>query len=279
MGIVDFILNMAGLLLWFGWKSSRSQLVVPDAGVSLLATLKRADMREQRGHLLPVLLGMLLVRGLVYWQIGSAVGWTATLTLSPLAVNFPSRYPGHMFLFSFLGFGLTLLHATLWLAVLSLLHPPKVENAQNRFVRMQLGWLDRLPGLVRILLPGVFALIAWMALAPLLTAVGLNPAANNAGHLAQQATVIAAGLYVPLKFLLALLLLAHLVTTYVYLGSGTLWTYVQTTTAALLRPLRWIPLRVGSIDLTPVLGIALVFVLAELADRGLLWVYRHLPLF
>lgn len=291
MGIVDFILNMAGLLLWFGWKSSRSQLVVPNAGVSILATLKRADVRQQRGHLLPLLLGMLLVRGLVYWQIGSAVGWSATLSLPPVAVTFPSRYPGHMFLFSFLSFGLALLHAMLWLAVLSLLHSPKVDNLQNRFVRTQLGWLDRWPGFLRILVPGFIAFAAWMALAPILTAVRLNPPAINFGHLAQQAGVIALGLYLSVKYLFALLLLAQLVNTYVYLGSDTIWTYVQTASATLLRPLQWIPLRFGSIDLTPVLGIAILFLVGELADGihywngkmawegGLIRLYRSLPLF
>ena len=279
MGIVDFILNMAGLLLWFGWKSSRSQLVVPNAGVSLLATLKRADVRQQRGHLLPLLLGLLLIRGLVYWQIGSAVGWAATLHLSPVTITFPSRYPGPMFLYSFLSFGLTLLHAFLWLAILSLLHPAKVESPQNRFVQTQLGWMDRLPGFLRPLVPGVMAFAAWLAIAPLLSVVKLNPNAVNFGHIAQQGAVIAAGLYVAVKFLVALLLLTQLVNTYVYLGADTIWAYVQTTAATLLRPLHWGPLRSGRFDVMPVVGIVLVFVIAEFSDRGLLWVFRRLPFF
>jgi uncharacterized protein YggT (Ycf19 family) len=46
----------------------------------------------------------------------------------------------------------------------------------------------------------------------------------------------------------------------------------------LLRPLRAVPLRAGKADFTPVVGMILVFLFAELAERGLTALYLRLPL-
>jgi uncharacterized protein YggT (Ycf19 family) len=45
----------------------------------------------------------------------------------------------------------------------------------------------------------------------------------------------------------------------------------------LLQPLRRVPLRAGRVDFAPVVGIALVFLLAGLAERGLNSIYEWLP--
>ena len=45
----------------------------------------------------------------------------------------------------------------------------------------------------------------------------------------------------------------------------------------LLLPLRWLPLRMGKVDLAPVVGIAAVFFAGELAARGLTILYSKLP--
>ena len=43
-------------------------------------------------------------------------------------------------------------------------------------------------------------------------------------------------------------------------------------------PLRAVPLRAGKADFAPIVGMALVFLLAELAERGLAALYLRLPL-
>jgi len=53
---------------------------------------------------------------------------------------------------------------------------------------------------------------------------------------------------------------------------------VDATAQTLLMPLRKIPLRAGRADFAPVVGIALAFLIAELAGRGLGWLYARLPL-
>jgi uncharacterized protein YggT (Ycf19 family) len=45
----------------------------------------------------------------------------------------------------------------------------------------------------------------------------------------------------------------------------------------LLSPLRAVPLQVGRVDFAPVVVLALVFLAAELAGRGLFFLYGRLP--
>jgi uncharacterized protein YggT (Ycf19 family) len=277
MAIVDFILNLAGLLLWFGWRQSRTQLVVPNAGISLLSTLKRADTGRQRTHFLPLLLGLLFLRTILYWQLGSALNWVASLPLGVITLSFRSRLPGQMLVFSFASFGLVLATALLWLIVLSVLHPRTVDSAQHRFVRTQIGFMDRWPSGLRLLLPLVAVAALWAALSPALSWLDLQPAAKSIGHIFEQAGVHGIGFYFHVRWLFVGVLLLHVLNSYVYLGTAAFWTYIQQTAQVLLLPLRWIPLQFGRIDFAPVLGLALVFALCEAAERGLWWIYQRLP--
>jgi uncharacterized protein YggT (Ycf19 family) len=72
-------------------------------------------------------------------------------------------------------------------------------------------------------------------------------------------------------------LVLHLLNSYIYFGKYPIWNYVASEAQTLLRPLRAIPLRAGKVDFAPVLGIALVFLLGELAERGLAALYLKLP--
>jgi hypothetical protein len=73
MGLIDFILNLAGLLLWLNWRSIRFDPLGKRTPATLVGTLRRAEpSRLRRWHLLAVLGGLLLLRALFYWQIGSA---------------------------------------------------------------------------------------------------------------------------------------------------------------------------------------------------------------
>ncbi len=69
----------------------------------------------------------------------------------------------------------------------------------------------------------------------------------------------------------------HLLNSYIYFGKHPLWPYVNAEAQTLLSPLRAMPLRVGKVDFAPVVGIVLVFLLAELAGRGLVLLYGKLP--
>ena len=62
----------------------------------------------------------------------------------------------------------------------------------------------------------------------------------------------------------------------IYFGKHPVWKYVNAAAQTLLSPLDKIPLRLGKADFAPVLGIALIFFLAEAAGRGLTLLYGKL---
>jgi uncharacterized protein YggT (Ycf19 family) len=78
--------------------------------------------------------------------------------------------------------------------------------------------------------------------------------------------------------LIAVVLLLHVVNSYLYLGNHAFWSFINATARNILAPLRWLPLRVGRVDLTPVVGIAVVLLGLGLGERGLTWLFSRLPL-
>jgi uncharacterized protein YggT (Ycf19 family) len=112
-------------------------------------------------------------------------------------------------------------------------------------------------------------LLAWLGIIP----APVSPARQIAGAL-----VVALGSFLIWKFLIAALLVLHLLNSYVYFGNNPFWNYVNAVAKQLLRPLEKVPLRAGRVDFAPVVGIALVFLLAELARHGLAYIYGQLSL-
>jgi hypothetical protein len=110
MGIIDFILNLAGLLLWLNWCSLRFDPLGKRMPATLIGTLRRAEPRRlRRWHLPSALGGLLLLRAVFYWQIGSEAGWAAgKLNLGIIVLSFRSDSFGCILLYSLASFGLTL---------------------------------------------------------------------------------------------------------------------------------------------------------------------------
>jgi uncharacterized protein YggT (Ycf19 family) len=99
----------------------------------------------------------------------------------------------------------------------------------------------------------------------------------SAAHRIEESLVIGLGSYLVWKFVAAALLVLHLLNTYIYFGKHPFWNYVNVTAQTLLAPLQKIPLRAGRVDFAPVVGIAIIFSAAELAEHGLIWLYARLP--
>ena len=65
MGLIDFILNLAGMLLWLNWRSIRFDPLARTTPATLAGTLRRAEPpRMKRWHFLAALAALLLLRGL-----------------------------------------------------------------------------------------------------------------------------------------------------------------------------------------------------------------------
>ena len=274
MNWVDFILNVAGLLVWLNWRAGKGDPLGRRTPATLVGTLRRAEpLRMQRWHLPLVLGAFLFLRGFLYWQIGPALRWTATLDLGVISPSFRSDWFGRILLFSVLSFALTLGIFYSWLLLLSLLKGPRPVQD---FVRLQLGRIDGWSPGLKLALPPVVAAISWWLVSWVLAWLQIDTEPTSTFCRIEESLIIAVQSYLTWKFPIAALLTLYLLNSYIYFGRHPLWNYINVTSQALLRPLKKIPLRVGKADFTPVVGIALVFLIAELAERGLSSLYARL---
>lgn len=281
MGWIDFILNLAGVLLWLNWRSIRFDPLVKTKPATLAGTLRRAEPHRLKSwHLLAALGGLLLVRALLYWQLGPAVGWTPSLHPGGIDIAVPFRSDSwwRMLLFSGLSFGVTLAVCYLWLLLLSIVNSRATEtDPLQKLVRLHLGRVDRWPWPVKSVLPLLISVLLWYLLSLLLARLNIIPPAGSRTHRLEQALVVGLGSYLSWRYLIGGLLALHLVGSYVYLGNQPFWAFIAGTGRNLLAPLRWVPLRFGKVDFAPLVGMAVVFFAAELAERGLTALYERLP--
>jgi len=280
MAYVDFILNLAALLLWVKWRSLPFDPFNKRTPATLVGTLRRAaPSRFRRWHLLVVIALLLLGRAALYRLLGPAIHWTGRLDLGIITLWFRSDLFGRTLAFSICSFGLALGIFYLWLLLLSLLNQKSATAGPiHQLVRMPLGGIDGWPRWAKIIAPFAGTTLAWWLASWLLVWQQIIPEPVSAAHRIEASLVIGLGSYLAWKFLAAALLVLRLLNTYIYFGKHPFWNYVNTTALALLAPLSRIPLRLGRADFAPVVGIAVVFLAAELLERGLVWLYTRLPL-
>lgn len=270
MSLIDFILNVAGLLLWLNWRSAQFDPMAGARPSTLAGTLRRADKPGiERWLFLVALAGLLLLRAVFYWQIGPAANWTASLKLAAISVSFRSDFFGRMLLFSVLSFAVTLAAFLLWILFLSLLAGPGAEfDGVRKFARVHLGVVAGWPRWVKLLLPLLGVGFLWWLLSWPFVHWGILPRPVSAAHRVEQSLVIGLGSYLVWKYIVAGVLTLHLVNSYVYLGNHPFWIHVNSVARRMLTPLRGLPLCVGKVDFAPVVVIAGVFLFATVAEMG-----------
>ncbi len=277
MALIDFILNVAGLLLWLNWRAI--PFVAPArAGTSLASTLRPADRPQPRIYYLAELIALLCLRSVVYWQLGAQIDWIPRIPLGPVTVWFRSDMLGRMFLFSLFSFGVALGVFYLCLLLLSWVHTQTTDtDPTQRLVRAHLGWLDRWPAAMKLLLPLVFTALVWCLLHPVLAQLQIVPAnGSSSWNVLAQGAVIGLAAYLALKFFLVAVLTLHLLNSYVYLGDFPLWNFVNVTARDLLRPIKWIPLHAGKVDFAPAFAIVVVLLAAQFGQQALAQLYQKL---
>lgn len=281
MSYVDFILNLAGLLLWINWRSLPHDPFNKRRPATLVGTLRRAaPSRFRRWHLLLAIGALLVGRAGFYRLLGPALNWTGRLDLGVITLSFRSDWFDHILLFSCLSFGFALGVFYACLLLLSSLARPAAaaDHPIHRMVRIQLGRVENWPRWAKLISPWIVFALLWCFLNWWLARMGVIPKPVSMAHRLESAVVIGLGGYLVWKYLAATLLVLHLLSTYVYFGKNPFWSYVNGQAQSLLAPLEKIPLRVGRVDFAPVVGIVLVFLLAGAATRGLVWLYARLPL-
>jgi uncharacterized protein YggT (Ycf19 family) len=218
----------------------------------------------------------LLLRAGVYRQIGTAMNWTAQLHLGVIVLPFHSEFGERILLFSVLSFGWFFLKFHIWLLVLSLINRSESEPGLIlKFVRLQLGRCERLPGLAKFLLPILVVTICWVAVTPLMLKLGIIPRPSSEVHVIAQGAIIGAGAYLSVSHLLACVIFLHFLNTYVYLGDFTLWQFVSTTSRRVLKP--FLILRAGRWDFSPVVGLLAVILATQFAEQLLTRLYQQVP--
>jgi len=280
MALIDFILNLAGVLLWLSARSLRFDPLVKTSAASLAGTLRRAAPNRLRAwHFLGMLAALLYGRAFIYGQIGPAVNWTPNLRLGAISISFRSDMFGRMLLFSVLSFTVTLGVFYLWCLFLSLVNGRAAESdSLQRLVALHLGRVGQWPWPVKLVLPLAIVVVLWLGLGMMLARWDLIPQAVSTTHRLEQGLVLGLGAYLTWKFVIAGCLVFFVFSSYIYFGNHPFWNFVGSTGRNLVRPLSWLPMRVGKVDFAPILEIALVFLASEFAARGLTMLYRRLPM-
>ncbi|MGA2245667.1 MAG: YggT family protein [Verrucomicrobiota bacterium] len=270
MGIVNFILNLAGLLLWLNWRSNRFDPLVRRMPATLMGTLRPAAPKKlRRWHLLAFIAVLLLFRAVIYWQIGKETNWAGKLDLGVVDLWFASNshWAGflRMVVFSFSSFGLMLGVFYLWVLMLSLLAGPLPIHG---LVTIPLGRVDRWPRWAKIVLPFIVTGALWWLANWVFAQLQIVTPMPPAGRF-QQALILGVVGYFQWQYPLEAILLLHLLNSYVYFGKHPFWKYIAATAQTILGPLRRIPLQAGKVDFAPLVGLVLIFLVANCVEFGI----------
>jgi hypothetical protein len=263
LSLIDFILNLAGLLLWLGWRSTRFDPLVRTSVSSLAGTLRRAEPQRMKGwQFLVGVVALVIIRALFYWQIGSAVSLSFKLDLLAVVPNFRSSRFLPAMVFSVLSLARMLGIFYFWLLFLVLINRrPADYDPVLKMLRLHVGRAARWPWPIQLFLPLLMVAALWMAVHPMLMHVGATNRVSSYLCLLEQGLLIGGGLYLSLKFLVPAFLLLHLIASYVYLGASPFWDFVGATAGSFLKLLHLTRLRFGRWDLAPLVGTGLVLLL------------------
>jgi len=267
MGIVDFILNLAGLLLWLNWRSIRFDPLVKRRPATLMGTLRpAAPQKFRRWHLLVFIAVLLFLRAVIYHWIGTAANWTGQLDFGPVVLSCRSDWFLRILAFSFFSFGLTLGMFYICLLPLSLLAGPEPFHS---LVKIPLGRIDDWPRWAKFILPFLATALFWWLASWTFGWLGITLKQISPAERFEQSILIGLGSYLLWKFPLGAILLLHLLNSYVYFGKHPFWKYINAVAQSLLSPLQKIPLQAGKVDFAPLVGITVIFLAAHVIEHGI----------
>jgi uncharacterized protein YggT (Ycf19 family) len=263
MSLIDAILNFAGLLLWFNWRSIRMDPLARRRPATLAGTLKSTRHGTAAGWpFLAALTVLLAVRAVIYWQLGASVDWLPRLDMGLVVLAFPIDGLTNALLFSAVSFLRLGVVAFFWLLVIGIL-TRRVEEPDPilKLVRIQLGRIWRLPVWAQLAITPVLTICLWAALRPVLSGAGVVGEGQSSLQVLQQGVLLFGALVASLKLLLPLILLLYMLSIYVYLGNNPVWAFVTSVSRGLLAPFRREKLRSSKLDFAPLAGILVILLL------------------
>ena len=276
MSVLDFLLNLAALLLWLSWRGIGTVQASGPAG-TLLGNLKPADRRTGVRHSYLIgLFALLLGRAVVYRQFGPAWDWNPSWSPGAASLVFRSDHFLRMLACSLLGFGWTLfgLFASMCL-VAAVNRPPQDKDGLTREIRRSLGLLANLPPVILLILPVLVLGVCWLFLGWISAQSGLVPRLHNWQHLVQQAGVVGLAAILIWRWLLTLVLGLYFLNSYVFFGASPFWDFIQQTGNHLVRPFAWA--RFGRVNFPPLLVLGLVWLVYGILGTGFPGLKSSLP--
>lgn len=263
----DHLLNFAALLLWLGFRG---------IGMGTPVTPVRAGLagRLGWGTALVLLLGG---RAWFYWRMGAELRWVPWLNLGVTAIPFNSLILQRMWVYSVCSFAVWWGTFHCGLNLLSMLtHSRRDKDPWAAWVAAQLGPFSRLPALFKPLLPWGVVALGWLAAQPRLTAIGVLACPVQADRVWQQGLVLGATTVVAGLTCLTPFLLIHFTNLIAHLGSGRWLASTELVATRATRPLRWLPLTIGGVDLASAVLATVLLVGNWFALSGLGRLFRWL---
>ena len=279
MNLLHHILNLVGLLLWIRWRSLKHSAPLHPGGPFLVSPLQQVVPNRLRWMLL-LGIGLLIVgRAAFYRMAGPGLNWLPSLSPGAIEIEifFRSDLFPRMLLYSFLSFLTVLLLYVFSLLYLSLINRDLTDaEPYQKALRHQLGFLAGLPGFIRFFLPLLLAGAAWALIRLGLGRLDLIPAANSPVQILLESLLVGVGSYFTWLYLMAAILFVHVVTSYVYFGNFGLLAYLNLSSRKVTPLFQWLPfLKYGTVDLTPVAGMAILFLATEYGSLGLTVLFKR----
>lgn len=277
MGLLDFILNLVGLLLWFNWRAARFDPLSKFTPATLAGTLRRAEKTSlKRWHLPLALVGLIVIRALIYnvlySEFGSELNWAGKVDVGTLSIPFCGKTSSllTMLLYSFYSFGVTLTVFLLWTLLLSILKSGASEtDSLRQFLRLHLGKTETWHCAAKVFLPLLMIIPIWWLGSWLLTYWEILPQVSGILPRFEQALIVGLGSYLAWKYLTVGVLLLYFVSSYVYFGKQPFWQHLDVIARLLLTPLRPLPLRFGKLDFAPIVAIGIILLFTQVVEQGI----------
>jgi uncharacterized protein YggT (Ycf19 family) len=207
---------------------------------------------------------VLLLRAVLYWQLGAPAGWNPKTNLYFVVLAFRGDSFESMLAYSVFSFLRLLLIVWFWMLSISAMSQEAAEpDPILRLIRLQLGRLSRWPTVAQWLLPGIVGALAWVAFHPVLASVGVVGNREGWGAVLAQSGLVVVSLYLTLKYLLPIFLFLHFISSYVYLGNNPFWAFITSVSRRVLKPLARLPLQFGRLDLAPLAAILAILITLE----------------
>jgi uncharacterized protein YggT (Ycf19 family) len=277
MGLLDFILNLVGLLLWFNWRAARFDPFSKSTPATLAGTLRRAEKTSLKVWHLPLgILALLVIRALfynfIYSEFGSALNWAGRVDFGVISVPFCGKTASlsTMLLYSIYSFAATLGVFLIWVLLLSMLKDGAMENDSLRqLLRLHLGKVERWSCISKAFLPLLVIAPLWFLGSWLLTWWNILPPVSGVTQRIGQSVLVGLGSYLAWKYLIIGTLLFYFINSYVYFGKQPFWQHLEVIGRLMLAPLRNFPLRFGRMDFAPLVGAGIILFASQCLQHGI----------